>query len=549
MMMPTLFMRFYKQLYVQKTLVYIAILCMIVLLLSTKGITDESVISMQGDMARYLVNGTYFYDLSRDFGFLNPLQYAYRYFAKYPALSLGHHPLLPGMAEVPFYALFGISVFSARVTTIAFMVLGTIAWVFLVKLFYDEEIAFLSSLLFITSPFIVEYSRVVMSEIPALALLILATCFLGYYCQSEKKSYAFLSAVTLVLSLYSKHLVIFMIPVFLVYLLTRKGFKVFFRSEILYSAILIVILLLPLVVITLKFSQLNVAWVVQKKAGTRLSLPNLAFYLKFLWGTHLSKPALLCSVLGIIRSLFKKDSRGLIFLGWILGCYLLLVATGVQKNARYAIYWIPAFCLFAAAIVYFFQTRRWKISVAMGLLAVGGYQGVVSFQAEPEYADGYEQAAQYIVEQRKGESVLYHGVIDTGYFIFFVRKHDRNRDIIVLRSDKLLATSQMAWFVEDRINSREEIYDILQRYGVGYVVIEDIKSQSPALELLRQEVKSERFILRKKILIRSNYSNVHNVPLIVYEYKDYTPPKEGVMLEMNIPLMGDSIQVPFKELL
>lgn len=548
-MIPTLFMRFYKQLHAQKTLVYIAILCMIVLLLSTKGITDESVISMQGDMARYLVNGTFFYDLSRDFGFLNPLQYAYRYFAKYPALSLGHHPLLPGMAEVPFYALFGISVFSARVTTIAFMVLGTIAWVFLVKLFYDEEIAFLSSLLFITSPFIVEYSRVVMSEIPALALLILATCFLGYYCQSEKKSYAFLSAVTLVLSLYSKHLVIFMIPVFLVYLLTRKGFKVFFRSEILYSAILIVILLLPLVVITLKFSQLNVAWVVQKKAGTRLSLPNLAFYLKFLWGTHLSKPALFCSVLGIIRSLFKKDSRGLIFLGWILGCYLLLVVTGAQTNARYAIYWIPAFCLFAAAVVHFFQTRRWKIPVAIGLLAIGGYQGVVSFQAEPEYADGYEQAAQYIVEHRKGESVLYQEVIDTGYFIFFVRKHDPDRNLIILRSDKVLATSQMHRVVEDRISSRKAIYDILKKYGVGYVVIEDIPSKSQALEWLREEVKSDKFILHKKITLRSSASKLNNAPLAIYEYKEYAPPKEGIILDMDIPLMGDSIQVPFKEIL
>jgi len=143
-MTTTLLVPCYKQLYPQRTFVYIAMLCIVVLLLSTKGMMDESVVSMQGDMAKYLMNGTFFYDLAQDFEFLSPFQYAYRYFARYPALSLGHHPLLPGLAEVPFYALFGISVFSARATTLAFMILGAIALFFLVKLFYDEDVAFLS---------------------------------------------------------------------------------------------------------------------------------------------------------------------------------------------------------------------------------------------------------------------------------------------------------------------------------------------------------------------------------------------------------------------
>ena len=32
--------------------------------------------------------------------------------------------------------------------------------------------------------------------------------------------------------------------------------------------------------------------------------------------------------------------------------------------------------------------------------------------------------------------------VDTGYFVFFTRKHDPHQDLIVLRADKLLVTSR-----------------------------------------------------------------------------------------------------------
>ena len=66
---------------------------------------------------------------------------------------------------------------------------------------------------------------------------------------------------------------------------------------------------------------------------------------------------------------------------------------------------------------------------------------------------------------------------------------------------------------------------MLRDFGVGYVVIEDVKYKSPPLEWLREEVKSERFILRKRIPIRSNIKKLQDVTLAVYEYKEYTPPR------------------------
>lgn len=538
----------YNHSYLAKSTIYIALLCTIVIVLSTKGIMDEGVVSWPGDMPRYLMNGAYFYDLIRDLPVTNPFKHAYQYFARYPALSLGHHPLLLGIAEVPFYAIFGISVFSARLTIVFFMLVSAITWFLLIRLIYNETVAFFSSLLFVTTPFIVQFSRIVMSEIPTLALIIVTTYLFYQYCEFDKKKYAFASAVSFSLSIYAKHFAIFILPVLLCYFLIKKGARKLISKEVIICCVIILVLIAPLILITLKFSQTNVAWVANKSLTSRLSLSNISYHLNVLWQCHLTLPVLILSLISIFVSIYRRDKGAIIFLLWIISCYLLITYLGAQEP-RYAMYWIPAYCLFAATTVNLLQYRPWKVLVSAMLLVIVGYQFIVAFQTEPTYANGYDQAARYVVENRKGESVLYSGVNDVGYFIFFVRKHDPNRDLIVLRANKILATSKMNRIVKERINTREEIYKFLNNFGVGYVVIEDTATGSRSLEWLREEVKSAKFILRKEITLRSNNRKVSNVPLAIYEYKEYTPPKEGKILHMNIPLMGGSIEIPFKNLL
>jgi hypothetical protein len=523
-----------------KSASYIAFLLAITILLSTKGITDEGIVSLNGDMPRYIMNGVYFYDLIGDLPIIDPLEHAKRYFARYPALSLGHHPLL--------YAIFGVSVFSARLTVILFMLLAVIAWFLLVRSMYDETVAFFSSLLFVTTPFIVKYSRVVMSEIPALALIIVATYFFYKYCETDKKKHAYATAVSLALSVYAKHTAVFIFPVLLAYLIMRKGAKRLIKKELIVSYMIILVLILPLIPITLKFSQGNVAGVLNKTLDYRFSLSNLSYYIIILWKHHLTLPVLILSLTSIFVSVYRKDGRATIFLFWIACSYLLITYLGYQIP-RYAIYWIPAFCLFAATTINIFQYPALRVLVSTMLFLIAGYQFVYAFKTEPEYAYGYEQAARYVVENKTGESVLYGGENASSYFIFFVRKHDPDRDLVVLRANKILATSKMKRIVEERITKREEIYEILNDFGVGYVVIEDTESESRTLEWLREEVKSDKFILRKKISLKSNRSYVNKVPLYIYEYKEYMSPRDDVILHMNIPLVGGSIKIPFKDLI
>ncbi len=108
----------------------------------------------------------------------------------------------------------------------------------------------------------------------------------------------------------------------------------------------------------------------------------------------------------------------------------------------------------------------------------------------PTGAEGYEAAAQYVLSQSASSpTILFSGPVDTGYFVFFVRKHDPAGQHVVLRSDKLLTTSRMGRSsVKDRIKDRQEIYGLLRAYGTRFVVIEDQPSDSQVLDWLREEL-------------------------------------------------------------
>ena len=530
-----------------KSRIYIVLLCIVTILLTTKGITDEGVIDMYGDAPRYMMNGVYFYDLISDMPFTNFIEYTLQYYARYPALSLGHHPLLLGVAEVPFYTVFGVSVFSARLTIVFFIMLAGIMWFLLIRAVYNENVAFLSSLLFMTTPFIVQFSRIVMSEIPTLALIIATVYFFYQYCKLDKKKYAVAFAVCFILSIFSKHLAVFMLPVFFLYLLITKGIRKLITKKVIISCVIITLLIVPLVLITLKFSQVNVGRYI-RIIFSGIEASRFSHSFKYIWQDHLTLPVLILSIISICVSIYRRDKHAMLFILWITFFYLQISYIGFER-ARDSIYWIPVFCLFAATAINFFHHSSWKVALSTILLIIAGYQFMVSFQREPTYADGYEQAAKYVVENRKGESVLYSSEVDTGYFVFFTRKHDPHQDLIVLRADKLLVTRRSTAIVEERITKREEIYEILKDFGIGYVVIEDKEFESPPLEWLREEVKSDEFILRKGIPIRSNDYRLKDVELAIYEYKGYTPPKRGKVLHMNLPLMGDSITVKFDDLL
>jgi len=507
---------------------------------------NEATIELNGDMPKYLMNGAFFYDFARDLPLSDIVGYAYRYFARYPALSIGHHPLLLGIAEAPFFYLFGISVFSARLTVLVFSLIAVIFLYKLVRSVYNDEVALVSVLLFVSAPAIVNLSRVLMSEVPTLSLVLVSSYLFYKYCKGERNVYIYGFTIAFVLSMYSKQTAVLMFPVYLIYFFITKGYRKLMSKHVFYALAIGVLMLMPLVPLTLKFSQHNVDWT-KEAVSESVTASRYYWTAVFMWRAYPSLPVWILAGISICLSLYKKDKRVILFAVWMAVIYLLLAYTGAPGE-RHTIYYIPALCLLAAALIDLAGTDHLK-RIVFALMVIGvGYQSVLAYQAEPQYATGYEDAARYIVENKQSGTVMYSGIYDTGFFIFFVRKHNADNDLIILRADKVLATSNMMSISDDRIKDRSEIYEQLNEFGVRYVVLEETSSESQALRWLGEEVKSDRFILRKQIIIKSNNQKIEGVPLSIYEYKGHNSPRDGQLLRMNIPLMGDSIVVPLKDL-
>jgi hypothetical protein len=533
----------------------IAGVCLLALVIGGTGITDEGHVSLHGDMPRHLMNGVFFLDLTRDFPFQNLdtlIEYTRHYYARYPALSLGLHPPLIAVAEAPAYALLGVSVGSARVVVLLSYVLATALVYVLARKSIPIWPALVAAALFALSPHIVILSQSVLSEMLTLALLLLSIYFLDKFCDTQEGKHLAVFAATAVLSLYAKQVAVFAFPTFAFILLYRLGVRRLFRRDIIVTAIVMLVAVVPLALMTWMLSGMNVgASIIALTAPpeTPLSVLREALTEQF------ALPALLLSALGMIRALvIALRSRDWAPLIWVVGALSALgcmVELAPFEPARYGIYAVPALCILGGVALAGLRDRTMvAVGVVVAVLVVGAQAGQAFSRPAVRGATGYEAAARFVIASNPGPTVLFSGDIDTGFFTFFIRKHDAARRMVVLRSDKVLTTSFMGTpSIQDRIARPDEIYAVLHRFGTRYVVIEDRPSASRVLEWLRTELRSPHFAERMRIPIGTSDTRLLGTDLAIYEYLDASPPAPNAMLSLSIPVIGRSVDVSLTDLI
>jgi len=509
------------------------------LVVGTVHITDETYVALQGDTPRYLMNGVFFFDLAHDASIVGRdiRQYAEQYYARYPALSLGFHPILPSLLVVPVFELFGISVSSARVVPLVSFMASALLLLWLVERIYDRQVALAAVVIFVSSPFAARYSRSFMSEMPALAMVMAAVFFCERYRECRRRLDLGLLVAFTVLSLYGKQLAALMVPVYAVYLVWRGGgVKRFMNVKFAIGAIIAAAVVVPLISMTLVLSGHNVRWIVQ--AATSHAQFDYVTILVRALVSQVTWPIIALAAIGLVRALWTRDARSTLFILWVSAFVLLVVLVIKDVGAdRYTIYWVPAICTLAATGTIGWRSRP-IASVAIVLLFVSvGWEALLASSVNLAGAGGYEDAARYVVEHTHGNAtVLFSGDLDTGYFVFFVRKHDLNRRLVVLRSDKILTTSYMGDVSYKEQIEPAQVDEVLGEFGTQFVVIEDRPSSSRALEWLRNRVKRPPYVERLRVQIRSSDGRLNDVDLAVFENVGVGPPNPDAKMRLDLPI-------------
>jgi hypothetical protein len=135
-----------------------------------------------------------------------------------------------------------------------------------------------------------------------------------------------------------------------------------------------------------------------------------------------------------------------------------------------------------------------------------------------------------------------------GCFIFHLRRYDPHKARIVLRADKMFNPVSVRADMGQKtlVHSKGDIRQVLDKYGVNQIVLENGPPLSPASRMLREMLPEEGFSLVKRFEIESR--DGHNVgdALLLYERKGAKP--QSGTLTIEIPAFNRKIEVPLKSL-
>ena len=522
-------------------------LLIITALLGLRGIGDEAAVMLSGDMARYVMNGVFVHDLITDGGvtsFDALTQYAQRYYAQYPALSLGHHPPIPYLSVVPFFWVFGISIFAVRLAALAWFLAATLGVYAVTSRLFNWQAAMWAAVLFVTNLVVLRAGQYLLSEMPMTALVLWSLHALLRFCDSRRIGHFLWFVSVMVASLYAKQLAVLMFPVYVAIVIWKFGWRQLLTRRTLAAAAVVVLLSIPIAIMTVGLAPRNFGMVLRNMTRLFSGEPTTAVsqIVSTIIFAHLSVPTLVVTIASVVLLLMRRRREVLIGLIWIVTVIAgSVIFTGTLEPGRYAFGALPAYSILIAALVTEAHSRKAKILAVILLSATLWWQVWKIRDAYPSGAGGYEEAAQFVLAHNKEPAVLYESLIDTGYFVFYTRKHDPGRREIILRSDKVF------WPAEtEREMPPATVHEVLKRLGIRWVVLEE-KTVGPVRRpLFRAELKGPRFAERKRIPVVTTAAP--GLSLVVYEYLEAEPANLDTAIMFPLPFGGRNYSIRFRDI-
>ena len=449
------------------------------------------------------------------------------------------------MVEAVFFQIFGISLFSAQLAVSVFYL--ALAWgtYVLSRRWLNPPAAFAVSLLFIGAPEVASWGRQIMLEIPTVAFLVWVAVVFFRYLDENQPKLLYCLALLLAASAYTKQTALFLVPVLILTLWRKKGRSMFRDRHLWWSAALLAGLVLPLVVWNLTVASLNISMV---RGGDWAEIPVFSwagwlFYLRRFpaetsWVITLLAAAALLA--GAMRRKWWGEGDSF-FVTWLATGYVLFSLIAV-KDSRYAVFFLLPLAFFAVRFVIWVAPARVAPVLAIALAGVSFAYTI--WHSPAPYVQGYGKAADWIAVHAPRRSVVVFSGYRDGSFIFDMRGRVDRPDLSVLRSDKLLlkVAQQRAYGLEELAVSEAETSEMMNRFGVSYVVSEptfwdDLKNMQQFQHMLH----SGQFRRVATIPISSNVTH-SDQQLEIYENLGPVKADRSEQIRVELPIIGRQIE-------
>ncbi len=497
------------------------------------------------DESQHASSGMFYADAMRDRPH-DPVAYAKRYYARYPAMSgVVHWPPFYYCVEGLFFLTFGASVVVARLSILLFSLVGLTFWFLLVRDLHDEWHAALATILLATLPTVLLFEKAVMLEIPQLTTCMAATYFWLRYLTRERSADLYATALAAAIALLTKQPAIYLALFFAISAVWIKGWRWAIRREVAWATALVVILAGPFYFVVFKLHWKSVSM----DLGDH-SLHGLRYWLYYLsiLPHLLGWTILLLSLLGVLFS-WRWNSRLAfrLMVGWFLTYGLTMTLLG-HKESRFGICLLPPAIYFASGLLLrYFQMPKLRALSAAAAIFLATSSLFAAWHYQRPYVSGYANVARYITQHAKSGVILFDGPLPAN-FIFFMRLNDSGNHFVVLRKSLVtMRISRRAGAVE-LVHNTQDLQNIVDAYGVIYFVVSDgMPLEFPAQQILRDYLKTGAATEVAHFPVQGDDLPVRDTSLLVYRN---THPAKPTALNLDIRMLtlDHDISVPLKEL-
>jgi len=474
------------------------------------------------DETRHVMTGVFFHDAIAYWPTGNPKKYAVQYYLQYPALGLMVWPPLFYVSEGAWMTVFGTSFDSARALVALFGVVGGIYFYRLARRGNGPLLSACALALLGFSPLVFKFSRQVMLELPCLVIVLGCVFYFERYLDEQKRRDAWFACLLAALSALTRFDGVFLLLYFAIRLLMTRNLSLLKRGPVIGGVISAILVAGPYYLFTMREYGATISKTAQEGSSAANSTSffgaqNFLFYPQSIpeqigwYATVAAIAGFICYVFCLVCST-HRDSRKELgpAVALFIATYLFFTPIA-EMDPRHAIYWAPALALFAVNGCMAVARITHRQSLVYPLLAgVIAGTALTSLSAPAYYVLGYEEAAEYVLENNRETRVCLMDGFLNGDFIYQTRRHDHDRRLWVIRGDKLLYTMLCDPHAGYKEHAREEseALALIHRHDPELIIIEEpqIFFDLPGARLLRQVLHDhpERFQLETTIPIRSN---------------------------------------------
>ncbi|HLQ67216.1 MAG TPA: glycosyltransferase family 39 protein [Candidatus Limnocylindrales bacterium] len=492
-----------------------------------------------GDEPRHVTTGIFVRDLIHDTPLRDPVAYAVRYYAQYPALGIPYFPPLFYVLEGAAMSLFGTSALVGRALVLIACFMACAYLFLLVLRSHGPRAALLAGLFLAIAPAPFTLSRYVMLEMPALAWSMAAIYYYTRYAETEKRGDLIGAALATAAAALTRFTAVFLIPMIGIHLLLTRRFHLLRRAEVVVAAAGAAALVLPYYILAACTSG-HVHW--PQIAGNA----GVAGLGGVLWTYPSAVPGqlgwflLVAALLGIAAIVAMREYRGTApYLAMALATYLTVAPIGL-RDPRFAVSWVPAFAFFAAYACDWVWNAGGRVAgiLIAAIVLVG--TGWLTWEAPRPFLVGYETAARYVLNNTTSPVCLFDGTLN-GNFIYQIRRMDPSRRLWILRGDRTLysITVSPEFGYREFSSTEADMATRLYRYDPELIVVEDppIYFRTPAGDRLRNLLRDHprRFHAVAEFPLQTNLPQVRGAMLRVYRNLVRNPnPDIRIRLEVDL---------------